>query len=213
MNQINSNKKYLHPSQIIVLGFVCVIVVGSLLLVLPIASATGKSVNYLDALFTSTSAVCVTGLVVIDPNTLSLFGQIVLMSLIQIGGLGFMTVATFLFMLIGKKISLRERIIIKESLNENTMSGLVRTIKKILIFTFSIEAAGAALLALRFMKDFSPARSIYYGIFHAVSAFCNAGFDIIPAGDNLSLYAGDPLVNIVIMGPVSYTNLDVYKRQ
>lgn len=196
--------KGLHPTQVLALGFFLIIILGGILLSLPNAMKNGESMGFVDAMFTSTSAVCVTGLATVDPIEFSHFGQIVLLCLIQIGGLGIMTITTFLFMLIGKKISLRERLIIKESLNEDTMSGLVRTIKKILVFVFTTETLGAILLTLCFKEDFPLTTSIYYGVFHSVSAFCNAGFDILPtAGASLIDYVGNVPVNLIIMALIT----------
>ncbi|TCK90565.1 trk system potassium uptake protein TrkH [Natranaerovirga hydrolytica] len=189
----------LSPAQILVLGFLSVILIGSILLSLPIASNNGESVGFVNALFTATSAVCVTGLVVV--NTLAhwtLFGQIVILILIQIGGLGFMTMATAIFILIGRKITLKERLIIQEALNEYTLSGMVRLIIRILIGTLIIEGVGALLLAIRFVPEYGLARGLFVSIFHSVSAFCNAGFDII-GGSSLTPYSGDLLVNFIII--------------
>ena len=189
---------HLKPTQILVLGFLVMIMVGTLLLNLPIASVDGKSVGFVNALFTATSAVCVTGLVVV--NTLAhwtLFGKIVILILIQIGGLGFMTIATSLFILLGRKISLKERLIIQEALNQYTLSGMVRLTKNIFIGTLILEGAAAIILSLRFIPSYG-AEGIFMGIFHAISAFCNAGFDIV--GDSsLTPYAGDITVNITVM--------------
>ncbi|WP_279230926.1 TrkH family potassium uptake protein [Natranaerovirga pectinivora] len=189
----------LSPAQILVLGFLFVIFLGGFLLNLPIASRDGDSVGFINAIFTATSAVCVTGLVVV--NTLAhwtLFGQIVILVLIQIGGLGFMTMTTAIFILIGRKITLKERLIIQEALNEYTLSGMVRLIRKILLGTFIIEGMGAILLSIRFVPMYGLSRGIFMSIFHSVSAFCNAGFDII-GGNSLTPFAGDLLVNVIII--------------
>lgn len=192
----------LSPTQILVLGFLIVIVFGTFLLNLPIAyiSQNGEQrVGFLNALFTATSAVCVTGLVVV--NTLSewtIFGKVVILLLIQIGGLGFMTITTAFFILLGKKITLRERLIIQEALNQNTLSGMVRLTKKILMGTLFIEAIGALFLSIRFIPQYGLGKGIFKSIFHSISAFCNAGFDII-GSSSLTPYVGDILVNMVIM--------------
>lgn len=189
----------LRPTQILVLGFLLMIMVGSILLNLPISSSNGKSIGYIDALFTATSAVCVTGLVV--ANTLvqwSVFGKIVILVLIQVGGLGFMTITTTLFILLGKKIRLKERLIIQEALNQYTLSGMVRLTRNIFLGTMFLEGLGAVLLSIRFVPEFGLRRGIFMGIFHSVSAFCNAGFDIV-GGDSLMPYVGDILVNFTIM--------------
>lgn len=193
-----SFKLKLRPTQILVLGFLIVIMIGTFLLNLPIASNDGESVGLINALFTATSAVCVTGLVVV--NTFyqwTLFGKIVIISLIQIGGLGFMTITTTLFIILGKKIRLKERLIIQESLNQYTISGMVRLAKNVVLGTMLLEGIGAILLSLKFIPKYGV-YGIFMGVFHSISAFCNAGFDII-GNDNLCPYVGDVLVNVTIM--------------
>ena len=198
---MTEKSKFLHPSQVLVLGFVTLILIGALLLSLPVASATHHSVGAIDALFTATSAVCVTGLVVLDTGTqFSLFGQIVILILIQSGGLGFMSMASLIFLLIGKQITLRERILIKESLNEFKISSVVRLVKTVLQFTFSIELFGAILLSFRFVPQFGWAEGIYRAVFHSVSAFCNAGFDLNGGFKSFSDYVADPLINFTFIG-------------
>lgn len=192
----------------LVFGFAFLILIGAILLTLPPASRNGTSVGFIDALFTATSAVCVTGLVVVDTYTqYSLFGQIVIMLLIQMGGLGIMTMATLIFLLMGKKITLRERLVMQEALNQLTLSGLVKLSKYILLTTFIIEGTGAFLLSLRFTKIYGLTKGIYYGIFHAISAFNNAGFDLIGKFRNLTPFVEDPLINIVIMGLIVFGGL------
>jgi len=188
----------LKPTQVLVLGFLIVIILGAILLSLPMASVSGTSTGFIDALFTSTSAVCVTGLVVVNTSVhWSAFGKVVILMLIQIGGLGFMTIASTIFMILGRKISLRDRMMIQESLNQNTLSGMVRLTKNIIIGTLIIETFGALLLALKFVPEYG-AKGIFYSIFHAISAFCNAGFDII--GENsLMPYVGSLTINLTIM--------------
>lgn len=194
-----SVRKQMAPSQILVIGFAALILLGALLLWLPLASASGKSLRYLDAVFTATSAVCVTGLVVIDTGTgFSFFGQLVILFLIQIGGLGFMTISTALALLAGKKIGLRERLLIQESLNYSKISGLVRLTKEILKVTLIFESIGAVFLMIGFLPEIPWPTAFYYGIFHAVSAFCNAGFDLFgrihQPFSNLTTYASNWLV-------------------
>jgi trk system potassium uptake protein TrkH len=195
MEKIRINLK---PTQILVMGFALLIIIGSILLNLPIASNDGRSVGLINALFTSTSAVCVTGLVVV--NTLqhwTIFGKVVILILIQVGGLGFMTITTTLFILLGRKIRLKERLIIQEALNQYTLSGMVRLTKNIFLGTLIIEGIGAILLSIKFVPVYGY-YGIFMGIFHSISAFCNAGFDII--GDSsLTPYIGDVLVNFTIM--------------
>ncbi len=187
------------PPHIIAFSFFIVVIIGAFLLNLPIASQNGKSIGFIDALFTSTSAVCVTGLVVV--NTLyhwSLFGKIVILLLIQIGGLGFMSLFTIVLVFLGKKITLKERILIQESFNLSTFKGMVMFLKKIIKVTFIIEGIGAIILSLRFIPEYGFFGGVFRGIFHSVSAFCNAGFDIL--GENsLVPYARDYTINITIM--------------
>lgn len=198
-----NRKNKLEPVQILALGFAGVILIGALLLMLPISSAVGQSTPFLDCLFTSTSAVCVTGLVVVDTGTYwSVFGQIVIMLLIQIGGLGFMTFATFLMVLLGKRISLRERLIMQEAYNAFNIQGMVKLMLYVLGITLTIEGTGALLLATKFIPDFGWKRGIYYSIFHAVSAFCNAGFDLLGGFfgkfNSLTHYSNNAIVSLTI---------------
>lgn len=193
----------LGPHQLLVLGFGATIFIGAILLTLPIASEEGTATNFLDALFTATSAVCVTGLVVVDTaNYWSTFGEIVIMLLIQVGGLGIMTFAGLFAILLGKKIGLRERLVLQEALNKVTISGVVKLVRQILIASLIIEAVGAIVLALRFLQDMSLGQAVYYGIFHSISAFNNAGFDLFGAvsGEYTSLtsFVTDPIVSLMI---------------
>lgn len=190
----------LEPTQVLVLGFASVILAGALLLNLPIASQDGKSLGFIDALFTATSAVCVTGLVVVDTGThFTVFGKVVIAMLIQIGGLGFMSMATLFFVILGKKISLKERLIMQEALNQNSLAGLVRFTLYILVGTFVIEAFGALFLSFRFVPEYGLWKGIGYSIFHSISAFCNAGFDLIGYGRSLTPYVEDVVINFTIM--------------
>ncbi|WP_246637695.1 TrkH family potassium uptake protein [Crassaminicella profunda] len=193
------DKYKLNPAQILVLGFASVILMGGILLSLPIASKSGHSVGFINAIFTSTSAVCVTGLVVVDTAThWTVFGQTVIILLIQIGGLGFMSMATFFALIFGKRITLRERLVMQEALNQFNISGIVRLTKYILITTFSIEGIGAILLSFKFIPIYGVPKGIGLSIFHAISAFCNAGFDLIGNFRSLTPFADDFLINIVI---------------
>ena len=198
------NRIKLDPTQVLVLGFMALILVGSLLLALPVASADGKAAPYLDSAFTATSAVCVTGLVVRDTATeWSTFGHIVIICLIQIGGLGFMTMATVILMIMGRKIRLRDRLIIQEALNEFSLKGLVALIKKIVILTFTIETLGAALLSTKFIPEFGFKKGLVYSFFHSISAFCNAGFDLMGSSygpfSSFTAYTSDVVINITLM--------------
>ncbi len=189
--------------QILAIGFALFILIGSILLSLPFASRDGQSIPFLNSLFTSTSATCVTGLVVYDTySQFTLFGQIVILLLIQTGGLGFMIVAMMFSMLLGRRIGLRERTVLMESVSALKLGGVVRLTKKVLLMTVCLELFGAAVLSIRFIPQFGVRQGIWCALFHAVSAFCNAGFDILgrlePYG-SLTHYAGDPLVNITVM--------------
>ncbi|MEK4038824.1 TrkH family potassium uptake protein [Paenibacillus sp. FSL F4-0122] len=190
----------LSPPQILVLGFASIILIGALLLMLPISSTSGNSVEFIDALFTSTSATCVTGLVVLDTGTsFTIFGKTVIMILIQIGGLGFMTMATLFSLVLKRKISLRDRLILQEAMNHGSMEGIVRLIRRVLIYSLVIEGCAALLLSIRWAFDMPLGKAIYFGIFHAVSMFNNAGFDIFGDFRSLTDYVYDPLVNIIVM--------------
>jgi len=191
----------LNPAQILALGFGSVIFIGAVLLDLPISSKSYESVGFINALFTATSAVCVTGLVVVDTGThWTLFGQLVILALIQIGGLGFMTMATMFALIVGKKISLKSRLVMQEALSHQNISGVVRVTRNVLIMTFSVEALGALILSTKFVPEYGLGHGILLSVFHAVSAFCNAGFDIMGNYASLTAYVGDPTVNFTIMG-------------
>ncbi|MFD1269710.1 TrkH family potassium uptake protein [Paenibacillus motobuensis] len=188
------------PPQILVLGFAAIILVGALLLMLPISSTTGESLPFVDALFTATSATCVTGLVVVDTGTYySTFGQVVIMLLIQTGGLGFMTVATLFSLVFKRRISLKDRLLLQEAMNQNTMEGIVRLIRKVLIYSLVIESSAALIYTIRWSFDMPFGRALYFGIFHGVSMFNNAGFDLFGHYQSLTRYVGDPIVNLVTM--------------
>lgn len=190
-------------TQLIAGGFLLIILVGTLLLMLPIASRTNQITPFVDALFTATSAACVTGLVVHDTYQYwSLFGQFVILLLIQIGGLGFMTIGVFFSMLLRRKIGLRTRGILQESINTLQIGGIVRLAKHIIIGTLIFEGVGAVILSLRFIPIYGYLEGIYYGVFHAISAFCNAGFDLMgqtEAYSSLLLYANDWIVNLTLI--------------
>lgn len=193
--------------QILTLGFLVVVAVGSLLLTLPFSTKGGQKTSYINALFTATSATCVTGLTPYDVNLhWSVFGQVVIFLLIQLGGLGFMTFVSILFELVGRGLGLTERRVVMLASGETRFSDLRKLVKRILLGTLIFEGAGALLLSIRFISDFGIGRGIYYAIFHAVSAFCNAGFDLMGgtfgggAFVSLTHYATDPLVSLTICG-------------
>lgn len=185
--------------QILVIGFLLLIFIGALLLTLPISSQDGHYTNFLDCVFISTSATCVTGLVTLDTGThWSYFGQFVILCLIQIGGLGFMSVATLIALLMGRRVTLKERLVIQQSLNSFSIQGLVKMSKYLLIFTFLVETAGALLLATQFVPQFGYVKGIYFSIFHSISAFCNAGIDLIGNFRSLTPFAENPVIILTI---------------
>jgi len=211
---ISRREQRFSPTQVVVFSFAAIILTGALLLTLPVSARDGSWTDFLTALFTSTSAVCVTGLVVVDTAThYSTFGQAVILLLIQIGGLGWMTVATMFALFLRRKIGFRQRVVMQEALNQYTMEGVVRLAKGILLTTAVLEGIGFAILALRFSLDFGIKRGLYYGLFHSVSAFNNAGFDVF--GDvfgkfsSMTHYVADPVVgftvtSLVILGGIGF---------
>ena len=205
---VRKKKFTLSTTQIILLSFLVTILVGSLLLALPLSSATGIAVPYLDALFTATTSTCVTGLVTLPTvSTWSLFGQIVILLLIQIGGLGIITIMSGLMLLLNRRMGISDRLLIQDAFNLNTMSGLAKFVKNVLLGTLIIEGIGAVFYMLVFIPEFGAA-GIWISVFNSVSAFCNAGIDII-AENSLCNYATNPLINIVtsaliILGGLGY---------
>lgn len=193
----------LNQVQYIALGFFFIILAGSLILTLPIASQSGEWTPFLDSMFTATSATCVTGLVVYDTFThWNVFGQLVILLLIQVGGLGFITVGVGFSMAFRRRIGLRQRDLLKESINAMEIGGIVKLSRKIFIGTALCEGVGALLLATRFIPEFGLVKGIYYSIFHAISAFCNAGFDLMGGQQpyaSFTAYATDPVINITLM--------------
>lgn len=188
------------PPRTLLLGFVFIILVGAQLLKLPAASADGRAIKYIDALFTSTSATCVTGLVVHDTGSqFSPFGHWVIAFLVQVGGIGFMTMATLFALILRRRISLKERLILQESLNQGSIEGLVRLVRKVVFFALAIEFVGAALYTARFMFDMSFGEALYHGVFHAISVFNNAGFDLSGDFSSFSSYSTDLYMNVVSM--------------
>lgn len=195
--------KRLSGMQMIASGFFIIILIGTLLLLLPCATKTGEETSFMTAFFTSTSATCVTGLIVADTFThWTLFGQVVLLFLIQIGGLGFITIGITVSMLLRQKIGLKERGLLRECFNVIELRGLVRLTKRIIIGTLLFELMGAFILALCFIPKLGLFNGIYYGIFHSISAFCNAGFDLMgrfSPSSSLTGYNNNPIVMITIM--------------
>lgn len=183
--------------KILVTGFLLVIVTGAVLLWLPVSNQ--KPIEFFDALFTSASAVCVTGLVTIIPQTqFTLFGKVILLILIQIGGLGIIACVTAFFFLLRRQITVRERMVIQETYNADSIGGIVGMVRRILIGTFTVEGVGALFYAVQFVPEYGLLRGIGYSIFHSVSAFCNAGIDIL-GSDSLAKYICNPLINITTM--------------
>lgn len=196
------NTKRWSATQILSFGFAVIILIGGLFLSLPIASRGGEKIPFLNALFTSASATCVTGLVLYDTWTqFSYFGQVVILLLIQIGGLGFMAVAILFSLAIGRRIGLRERSLLAEAVSSMQVGGVVRLVRRMLIGTALFEGVGAALLAIRFVPLFGVGKGLWFAAFHSVSAFCNAGFDLMgirtPAS-SLTTFYNDPLVVLTI---------------
>ena len=197
-------KQQLTPARIILIGFALLILAGALLLTMPISTRDGQGASFFDALFTATSATCVTGLVVQDTAQYwSGFGQAVIIVLIQIGGMGVVTVAVAISMLAGRRIGLKERWVMQEAISAPQVGGIVRRTRFILAAMLLLEGAGALLLASRFCPEMGL-RGIWYAVFHAISSFCNAGFDLMGAAGtpfvSLTGYVGDPLVNLTVMG-------------
>ncbi len=209
-NLMDISEWKLTPYQILVLGFAGLILAGALILMTPQASATGQSLSFIDALFTATSAVCVTGLVVVDTGTyFSLFGQLVIIFLIQTGGLGIVTMATLMALLIRRRINLRERLIMQEALNHMTVAGVVRMTQYIILVTLLIEFIGGTILAVRLYPEFGT-QGIYFGYWHSVSAFCNAGFDLFGNFGSITSYVDDITINLtisslIILGGIGFT--------
>lgn len=201
-------KLNLSPYQILTIGFSGLILCGAFLLMLPVSSQDGSSLSFIDALFTATSAVCVTGLIVVDTGTyFSLFGQTIIILLIQIGGFGIMTITTILSVLIGRRIQLRSRLLAQESLNQLTLGGIVHLMQMLVKTTFAIEFVGGVLLSLRLYPDYGL-KGIYMAFWHSVSAFCNAGFDIFGKTDifryNNDLLFCLTIAFLIIIGGIGY---------
>lgn len=192
----------LSPNRSIALGFLTIILAGALLLMLPIANRGGRGLSFLDSLFTATSATCVTGLVVADTWTqFTPLGQVILLVLIQVGGLGYMTMMLQASLLLGRKLGLKQRSLMMESVSAQRLSDVLTLLRYILWGTAAIEGIGAVLLAFRFVPELGIARGIWYAVFHSVSAFCNAGFDLMGFREpysSLTHYVADPLVSLTV---------------
>ncbi len=217
---INKLKKFLTPVRVIALGFAAVILLGSLLLTLPLSLKDGVRLSYIDALYTSTSAVCVTGLISADAgDTFSYFGQTVLMLLIQIGGLGVTVIGAGVVLAIGKHIDFRGINLIKEGMNLDSAKDVFKLIKSVFITTITIELFGAALSFITFSRYYSPGRALFISLFHSIAAFNNSGFDILGGGTSLISYNDDVFFNIVtsvliILGGIGFPVIrEVLKRR
>ena len=201
----------LNAVQILALGFFLTILIGAILLSLPISSQSGHSTDFIDSLFTATTSVCVTGLVTVDTGThWNYFGKTIIMILIEVGGLGFMSFATLISILIGKKITLKERLLMQEALNTFDIQGMVRMVRYVLVFTFSVQILGALLYSTQFIPMFGLAKGIYYSIFHSISAFCNAGIDLFGGFRSLTIYASNTVIilttsALIIIGGLGFT--------
>jgi trk system potassium uptake protein TrkH len=206
----------LNPSQLLVLVFVVSIIVGTVLLKLPFS--THHSIKWIDAFFIATSAMTVTGLATVDPgSTFTTLGQFIIALLIQIGGLGIMSFAVLIFIMLGKKIGLKERLLMQHALNQTSVGGVIKLVKYLFIFSFTIEMIAMVFLAFRWVPQFGFSKGLFYSFFHSISAFNNAGLALWP--DNLIQYVGDPLINIVIsmlfiIGGIGFTVLvDIWHKR
>ncbi len=210
-------------TQWIAVGFLIIILCGTCLLMLPVSSKSAGGTDFLSALFTATSATCVTGLAVVDTyQHWTLFGQLVILLMIQVGGLGFVTIGVTILLMMGKRIGLADRGLLRDSVNTLELGGIVRLAKLIVKGTFLVEGTGAVLLSLRFVPEFGLAEGIYYGIFHSISAFCNAGFDLMgrfEAYSSMVRYVDDWLVNLTTISLILIGGLgfvvwrDLYKNR
>lgn len=192
-------KRNMSPFKILAIGFLTVILTGAILLALPISTQSGEVTNFLDSIFTATSAVCVTGLVVQDTGTYwSTFGQGVILTLIEIGGLGFMAMSTFFAMVLGKRISLRERLVMQEAYNTFSLQGIINHVRYMLLFTVSVQLFAALILMTQFIPVYGVGTGIYYGIFHAISAFNNAGFDLLGGFTSITVFNENKIILITL---------------
>lgn len=207
-------KLRLMPTQIIAITFAAIILLGTVLLSLPVASRSGESCGVLPALFTATSATCVTGLVMFDTYTQwSAFGQVVIITLIEIGGLGFMSAASLVVFIFRRKVGLKQRMLMAQTLSVDEMASVVKLQKWVLLGSLTVQGVGALILTLRFLPDYGFKQSIIWGVFHAISAFCNAGFDIfgsIQPGMSLIVFNNDPVVIITLMMLVVISGLGFF---
>ena len=193
------------PVRVIALGFALVILLGSVLLIMPFSVQEGAVVHYIDTLYTSTSAVCVTGLIAIDAgDNFTFIGQFILAALIQIGGLGVTSVGAGIILVMGRKINLKERSVLQEALNLDSAQGILRFLKRIFLMTLCFEGVGAALSFIVFVQDYPPLRALWISIFHSVAAFNNSGFDILGNYQNLIPYRDNVMLNLITCGLIIF---------
>ncbi len=203
--------KKMSPGRFITLGFTAVILLGVLFLVLPFSAINGVKVSFIDALFTATSAVCVTGLATIDlKDSFNVFGRIVVALLIQVGGLGFASVGVGFFLLARKKVSFKDRLVVKEALNLGSVKGIVKLVKAILLITLCFESVGVILSYIVFSKDYPPLTALGISVFHSISAFNNAGFDVLGGFQNLMPYTDNVLLNLTTCGLIIFGGLGFF---
>ena len=214
MKKYPKGKVQLMPTQIIAITFAAIILLGTGLLMLPAASRSGVSCGFRPALFTATSATCVTGLVLFDTYTQwSGFGQTVIITLIEIGGLGFMSVASMVIFLFRRKVGLKQRMLMAQALSVDEMAGVVKLQKWVLLGSLTVQTAGALVLMLRFLPQYGLKQAAIWGVFHAISAFCNAGFDIfgsIAPGQSIITFNHDPVVCVTLMALVVVGSLGFF---
>ncbi|MGB9907322.1 MAG: TrkH family potassium uptake protein [Candidatus Saccharicenans sp.] len=207
----NFKKKLVHPPRLLALSFLAAIIVGTIILSLPFSTHSGK-IALIDALFTSTSAICVTGLIVVDTASFfSPFGQGILLVLIQLGGLGIMTFSSFILMTAGRRVSLTDKLVVEGSFRPSVISDFPALLRDVFLFTFGFEFLGAALLLLKFSAGVSFPRALVLSVFHSISAFCNAGFSLF--SDSLMGYRGDILVNLVMIFLIVFGGLGFFVLQ
>ena len=195
------HRRSIKPERFLALGFFILIVAGGFVLTLPVSSADGRTVGIRQAMFSATSAVCVTGLSIVDVGVeLSFFGQAVLLMLIQVGGLGFMAFATLIMVALGRRISLRDRMILRDAMNQEALSGMVRLTLAFFLIALVVELTGAALLMTRLIPLYGPARGVWQSLFTSVSAFCNAGFDLFGGYRSLTHLQHEPVILLTLGG-------------
>ena len=195
------HRRSIKPERFLALGFFILIVAGGFVLTLPVSSSDGHTVGLRQAMFTATSAVCVTGLTIVDVGVeLSFFGQVILLALIQVGGLGFMAFATLIMVALGRRISLRDRMILRDAMNQEALSGMVRLTLAFFLIALVVELTGAALLMTRLIPLYGPARGVWQSLFTSVSAFCNAGFDLFGGYRSLTHLQNEPVILLTLGG-------------